>query len=162
MWGFTWQSSFIRGLHYCGFMGHFLIYYVKKKLKHYKCLTGLGADAQNSGRTVGLHAFEGSLFCFFKQGDAQWLQRRALATADRGRDGDAIQRTQIRGDNKEILADTITPLQRGHKHVAPPPVEKLLPPKWRNLERSERKPAALAMKASKKMASMSKKRKKKL
>lgn len=154
MRGSTSQGSFIRGLHYCGFIGHLLIYYVKKKLKHCKCLTGLGSDAQNCGRTAGLFAFEGSLFCFFKRGDTQWLQRWELATADRGRDGDAIQLTQIRGDNKDILADTITPLQRGRKHVGPP-VEKSLPPKWRNLERSECKSAALAIKAfKKKKASM--------
>lgn len=57
--------------HYCGFMGHSLIYYVKKKVKDYKCLTGLGTDGQNCGRTAGLLAFEGSLLRSFKQGVAQ-------------------------------------------------------------------------------------------
>lgn len=42
-----------------------------EKMEHYKCLTGLGMDAQNSGRTPGLLAFEGSLLRLFKQGDAQ-------------------------------------------------------------------------------------------
>lgn len=68
----TSQNSFLSGWHYCGFTRRVLIDDVRgKKMEHYKCLTGLGTDTQNSGRTPGLFAFEGSLFRLFKQGDAQ-------------------------------------------------------------------------------------------
>lgn len=36
-----------------------------------------------------------------------------------------MQLTQIRGDNKEILAETITLLQRGRKHAGPPPPRRI-------------------------------------
>lgn len=122
MWGLTSQNSFISGWHYCGFTRRVLIDDVRGKKWN---ITSVWQAWERTPKTVGgplgFFAFEGSLFRLFKQGDAQWLQRRALAAADRGRDGDAIQLTQIRGDNKEILAETITLLQRGRKHAAPPP-----------------------------------------
>lgn len=123
MWGLTSQNSFFKWL---------ALLWVYKTCIDRRCEGGKNGTLQVSDRPGNgrpkqwedpwaFFAFEGSLFRLFKQGDAQWLQRRALAAADRGRDGDAIQLTQMRGDNKEILAETITLLQRGRKHAGPPP-----------------------------------------